>query len=83
MKVTHESLQKYVGGQMEIENRNEGYLYCGEIETITLTHENLRVRLKWNAKMDDDHNWVKDDKLDLEGDNGAICPRPGSTRAVY
>lgn len=71
MQLTDEILSRYVGGQIEIQNRNEGYLYRGEIATIAVEGEGddatLRVTLKWMAKGEGfpsgPKRWVKDDDL--------------------
>ena len=54
MELTAELAARYAGGQLHVQNRAEGYLYCGEIETITVeSTENgatLKITLAWNAK---------------------------------
>jgi hypothetical protein len=64
VEVTHESLQKYVGGQMEIQNRDGSDLHRGDVESITLTDTELQVRFAWIGKWVGDHVWAKADKLD-------------------
>lgn len=57
---------------MEIQNQGEGYLYRGEVESIAVESNELRVRFawlaKWLAKGDGfpplPNKWVKDDCLD-------------------
>ena len=43
-------LAKFVGGQLEVQNRNEGYLYRGEIATVGIKGEDLVATLNWNAR---------------------------------
>jgi hypothetical protein len=38
-KLTAEQVARFVGGQMEIQNEGEKYIYRGDIETITVTGE--------------------------------------------
>jgi hypothetical protein len=74
MKPTHEQLQAFVGGQMEIQNDAEGYLFRGEIRAIAFQGEDFYVRFKWFAKKGGTpqppplygDKWVKEDKLDYE-----------------
>lgn len=72
MEVSTEILQRFVGGQMEIQNSKEHYLYRGEIRTIEIVPEQipegekndlrkLTVTFNWLAKMDGD--WVNHDDL--------------------
>lgn len=49
MKLTTELLAPYIGGQIEIQNRNESYLYRGEIDTAEVSGSCLQVTLKWLA----------------------------------
>ena len=68
MELTTELLQKFVGGQLEVQNEREGYLYRGEIEAIKVEDGALRVRLAWMAKGESypplPARWVNYDDLD-------------------
>lgn len=71
MKLTTEMLQKYVGGQLEIQNPAEDYLYRGEIAAVEVIadhedkeHKTLKVKLAWSAKMGEDGLWHSDNNLD-------------------
>lgn len=68
MKLTSKMLAQYVGGQMEIQNQGEGYIYRGEVKAIVLEGNELRVEFVWVAKGEGfpplPKKWVKDDKLD-------------------
>ncbi len=68
MKLTTEDVQRFVGGQMEVQNAGEGYIYRGEIETIAVENDELKVRFAWLAKGEGfppiPTGWVKDDVLD-------------------
>lgn len=54
MDLTTELLERFIGGQIEVQNQNEGYLYRGEINTIEVVGEGDRAELKatlnWMAK---------------------------------
>lgn len=50
MQLTTEMLAKYVGGQMEIQNEGEGYLFRGEVREIAVAGNDLRVAFAWLAK---------------------------------
>ena len=56
----------YIGGQMEIQNQVEAYLYRGEIESIAIKNNALQVRFRWLAKGEGfpplPHRWIKADK---------------------
>ncbi len=65
MELTTEALKQYIGGQLEVQNTNEGYLYRGEISDVSVENNELRVRLAWNAKLEgypdlSKARWVKD-----------------------
>lgn len=68
MLLTTQEVQKYQGGQAEIQNRDEGYLYRGEIVKIDIENNELRIRFAWLAKGEGfpsfPKRWVKDDHLD-------------------
>jgi hypothetical protein len=74
MELTNELLQVYVGGgQLEIQNPQEKYLFRGEVESVTIKSEGdnktLKVRFVWLAKskkFPPTGEWVKDDNLDYE-----------------
>jgi len=50
MQLTDEILQKYVGGQLEIQNQGEGYLFRGKIKAASITDEDLIVEFVWLAE---------------------------------
>lgn len=76
MKLTTEDLQRFVGGQLEVQNLNEDYLYRGEIASLEVTdgkpvegvtrdnNGDLKIKLRWQAKMNDDREWEHSDRLD-------------------
>jgi len=68
MQVTSKILAPFVGGQMEIQNQGEGYIYRGEVKTVTVENNELKVLFAWVAKGEGfpplPNNWVKDDKLE-------------------
>jgi len=68
MRLTTEAVERFKGGQMEILNEGEGYIYRGEVETIAVENDELRVRFVWLAKGEEfppvPMRWVKSDNLD-------------------
>lgn len=52
MQLTAEMIAGFVGGDMEIQNPEENYLYRGPIESVTVICKKLKVRFKWLAKND-------------------------------
>lgn len=64
MEVTTEVISRYEGGQLEIQNPSEDYLYRGEVEKAWVDDGTMYVRFKWIAKMDADGMWHSDPGLD-------------------
>ncbi len=68
MELTTEMLARFVGGQVEIQNPGEGYIYRGEVLTIGVVNDDLTVTFSWLAKGEGypplSTSWVKDDRLD-------------------
>lgn len=68
MELTTALLALYVGGQMEIQNQGEGYLFRGEVESIAVEEGELRVHFAWLARGEGfppvPNQWVKDDRPD-------------------
>lgn len=62
MELTTEIVKRYEGGQLEIQNPNENYLYRGEIERAWVDNGTMHVRFKWLAKFGDDGKWYANDK---------------------
>lgn len=52
MQLSNEALQEFVGGQLEIQNQIEGYIYRGEVAEVGLANDELQVQFKWFAKGD-------------------------------
>jgi len=89
MELTAKRVAEFVGGDMEIQNPSENYLYRGPIESATVEGEDhLKVLFKWLAKNDGGPNrptptWTRDEKLEYTAsltiysvsdiDNGRIC----------
>lgn len=67
MELTAELVATFVGGQLEVQNEVEGYLYRGEIATATVEEETLKITLVWMAKGVGfpplPERWVSDDRL--------------------
>ena len=49
MEITVELLSKYSGGQLEVQNAIEGYLFRGEIGSISLEGNELVIEMVWVA----------------------------------
>lgn len=68
MQLTTAVVVPFVGGQAEIQNRIEEYIFRGEIETIIVEGDELRIRFKWCAKGEGyppiPTKWVNEPKLD-------------------
>lgn len=57
--LTTEVLSRFVGGQLEIQNENEGYLYRGEVAEVQMDEiGTLKVKFAWQAKMAEDGQWI-------------------------
>lgn len=73
MKLTTAILATYIGGQIEVQNGIEGYLYRGEIKTAEVDgNDELAITLNWMAKGEGIEKgdgppiptgWIKDEKL--------------------
>lgn len=67
MQLTTQIAAPYKGGQIEIQNAGEGYLYRGEVADIAVENNSLQVKLAWLAKADGSplpSRWIKDDPRD-------------------
>jgi len=64
-----------MGGDMEIQNKNEGYLYRGPIKSATIENNMLLVKFAWLAKGEGYrpinkwkiNKWKKEDKFASDG----------------
>lgn len=60
MRLSSTDLARFDGGQIEVQNQNENYLYRGQIETARVTGDDtVVVTLAWMAKMGEDFKWHK------------------------
>ena len=67
MQLTTQVVAPYKGGQIEIQNAGEGYLYHGEVADIAVEDNELRVKFAWLAKAEGSplpNRWIKDDPRD-------------------
>lgn len=66
MRLTTELVARFKGGQMEIQNSGEGYVYRGEIAEISVEDNSLKAKFSWLGKGDSlpPQRWTKDDNLD-------------------
>ena len=66
MHLTLEVLERFIDGQLEIQNPKEGLVKRGEIESVTVYREDcFRVTFKWLAQMGDDSLWHAHDDREL------------------
>jgi hypothetical protein len=73
MKLTTQLLARFIGGQIEVQNPEEGYLFRGEIKTaeVTLIGE-MEITLNWMAKAEGiegggppvPRGWINETNLD-------------------
>jgi len=63
--ITTEVLSKFKGGQLEIQNPSEHYLYRGEVKEAFVEGDILKVKFAWLAKMENGQ-WVNDEDLDYD-----------------
>lgn len=68
MELSTKILAPYVGGQLEIQNESESYIFRGEIESITVEDDKLQVRFSWLGKYEkaSPTMWTKSTELDYE-----------------
>jgi len=50
MELTSLILEKYAGGQMEIQDQTEEYLYRGELKSISIKDDGIHVEFVWVAE---------------------------------
>jgi len=73
MNLTNEKVAEFVEGDMEIQNKNEGYLYRGPIKSATIENNMFLVKFAWIAKGKRYRlwpwwiNWKKEDKFASDG----------------
>lgn len=60
MQLTPENVARFQRGQMEVQNQNEGYMYRGEVEAISVEANRLLVKFAWLAQLTQS-KWVKAD----------------------
>lgn len=71
MRPTTETLAPFIGGQLEIQNRTEDYLFRGEIARVEVVDGNVKVRFAWLARNDGtpirpNAEWTASDRFDYE-----------------
>ena len=68
IRLTSSMLNTFTGGQIEVQNQGEGYLYRGEIKTAEVEDNEVRITLNWMAKAEGfppiPTGWVADSRLD-------------------
>lgn len=72
MQVDQATLDRFVGGEIEIQNQNERYIYRGEVSGVVLNGDKLHFDLAWMAKGVDypplPTGWERDHKLTYDVD---------------
>jgi hypothetical protein len=67
VELTNQLAGTFKGGQAEIQNSGEGYIYRGEIAAISVDSDELKIQFAWLAKGEGGfplpQKWVRDDKL--------------------
>lgn len=66
MDLDTENLARFKGGQLEVMNPSEGYVYRGEIESVEVANENVRVKFAWVARGKGGYppnGWINHDDL--------------------
>lgn len=71
MPLTTQDLAQFIGGDMEIQNQREDYLYRGPIESAVVEDGDIKIRFTWCAKNDGGprrptSTWTSDDQLDYK-----------------
>ncbi len=65
MELTTEDLKPFIGGQIEIQNQSEEYIYRGEIADAAVENKEFHVRFSWFAQGEGyppiPSRWKKDD----------------------
>lgn len=64
MDLTPEVLAPFVGGQLEVQNQIEEYLYRGEIASIKVENDSLNIKFTWLALLGPDRKWRKTENTD-------------------
>ena len=52
MKLTTELLEPFIGGDLEVQNRGEDYLFRGRISEAVMDGEEIKVSFEWLAQND-------------------------------
>ena len=59
--LTQELVERYVGGQLEVLSRFEGYIARGEIASVAITNDKgsqqVTVTLEWYARLTGKNHW--------------------------
>jgi hypothetical protein len=67
VELTDQLARTFKGGQAEIQNPGENYIYRGEIEAISVESGELKIQFAWLAKGEGGFplpkKWVRDDRL--------------------
>ena len=50
LNLTNEILALYIGGQLEVQNISESYIYRGEIKVVRIENNEVQIILEWMAK---------------------------------
>ena len=67
MRLTTQDVERFIGGQIEIQNEDKGYIYRGEVEAIAVVDNMLMANCTWVAKGEGfppfPKRWVREDRF--------------------
>lgn len=67
VELTTETLERFIGGQLEIQNQIARYVFRGEIKSISLEGDVVKVTFSWLAESKEGYpplHWVKSNMLE-------------------
>jgi hypothetical protein len=65
VELTTESLQSYIGTQVEIYRPHDNTLWRGELKVVTVDEETLRMEFEWLVRREEDNRWHYQEGLKL------------------
>lgn len=69
MELSTAILSRFIGGQLEIQNPKEEYIFRGEIANVEVVDKTVKVKFVWVAKGKDGYppaGWITTDNVDYE-----------------
>ncbi len=68
--LNQELADKFKGGQMEVQNEKDGYLFRGEIAQIIVDGNDVQIKFTWKARGEGfppiPKKWINDPNLDYQ-----------------